>query len=108
MLAGRGGGGPDLILAISVLQKCVLDRAPTQVREPPPAAAGVTRPIRRRPRRPRRAPPGCAPDRRAIDERLSAIRASARRQIAAAQRPQLLNTLSAGLILDPGDGSSTG
>ena len=42
-------------------------------------------------------------DRRAIDERLSAIRATARRQITAGQRPQLLDTLSAGLVLDAGD-----
>jgi hypothetical protein len=42
-------------------------------------------------------------ERRAIDERLVAIRATARRQITAGQRPQLLDTLNAGLVLDADD-----
>ena len=42
-------------------------------------------------------------DRAAIEERLSVIRATASRQIAAGDRPQLLDTLSAGLFLDSSD-----
>ena len=42
-------------------------------------------------------------DKAAIDERLKQIRATASRQIAAGERPQLLDTLSAGLYLDGGD-----
>jgi hypothetical protein len=47
--------------------------------------------------------PTASDDRRAINERLDAIRATARRQVAAGQRPQLLDTVSAGLVLDGGD-----
>jgi eukaryotic-like serine/threonine-protein kinase len=57
-----------------------------------PAAAGPTS-----------ATSGRDSDRRAIDERLNEIRATARRQLAAGDHSQLLNTLSAGLVLDAGD-----
>ena len=42
-------------------------------------------------------------DRAAIDERIKQIKATAARQIAAGERPQLLDTLSAGLYLDASD-----
>jgi len=42
-------------------------------------------------------------DRTAIDERLAELKATATRQVAAGERPQLLDTLSAGLYLDGSD-----
>jgi hypothetical protein len=42
-------------------------------------------------------------DRTAIDERLAELKATASRQVAAGERPQLLDTLSAGLYLDGND-----
>jgi hypothetical protein len=44
-----------------------------------------------------------AEDRRAIEDRLNSIRAAARRQMAVGQRQQVLDTLSAGLVLEAAD-----
>jgi hypothetical protein len=93
-----------MILAAAFYRNASLGRAPTQaVAGPQPPAIQSAPDSAPTPSTPTRTTGGAVPDRRAIDERLSAIRASARQQMAAAQHPQLLNTLSAGLILDPGD-----
>ena len=85
-----------LILAIAFYRSAAPapPQSPASAAPQPPAQASAPTPS---------SPTSASDDRRAIDERLDAIRATARRQVAAGQRPQLLDTLSAGLVLDGSD-----
>jgi serine/threonine protein kinase len=100
-LAAVTAAAVGAILAATFYRNATLDRPePSASADPKPQSALGSAPAAPGPTS---ATGGLDPDRRAIDERLNEIRATARRQLAAADRPQLLNTLSAGLVLDAGD-----
>lgn len=104
LLAGATAAALTVILATAFYRGASRDRPqPSTAINPNPAGLQSTVGSAPAESNPTSAIGGRGLDRREIDERLTEIRAMARRQIAAAQRPQLLNTLSAGLILDAGD-----
>lgn len=100
-LAAIAAAAVTAILATVFYRNATLDRPhPLASTDPKPQSALGSAPAAPGPTS---ATGALDPDRRAIDERLNEIRATARRQLAAADHPQLLNTLSAGLVLDAGD-----
>jgi hypothetical protein len=108
LLAGAAVVAVSVIVGVAVYRVASSQNASRE--QPPRAESGDSKPAAIQPAP--ASPPGSNPgnaaddsgqDRRTIDERLGAIRATARRQIAAGQRPQALDTLSAGLVLDAGD-----
>ena len=102
---GTAAAGLAVILAVAVYRSPAPDRPPAAASgEPtPPAAPASSRESATAVSPAANGTAAGAQDRGTIDERLTAIRTTARRQSAAGQPPQLLDTLSAGLVLDAGD-----
>ena len=104
VLAGAVAAALTMILAAAFYGRASVNRPPTTASgNPKPPAIQSALGSAPAATNPASAADDRAQDRRAIDERLSAIRSTARREIAAGQRPKLLDTLSVGLALDAGD-----
>ena len=104
VLAGAAAAALTVMLAAAFYRSAMRDRTPNPAGgDPAPKATPSAQGSAPAASSPPSAAEDRGQDRRALDERLSALRATARRQITAGQRPQLLETLSAGLVLDAGD-----